>query len=198
MYGRVCPGVSDAYVRFSANSPKCSAAVRLSGVSKGKAYPLGALQEKRKSEVDERARALARERARTEVAKTRAVSAELALDRHDQATNDELESERAQLEAGALRVQDLAQVAGWEHAAAEQRVALERQRSEAAQALAAQRAAEGTSQAELVRADADAEAVAKHRNGWEAARRKAQQDAEAEAAEEAWLARRSDTDRSDP
>ena len=167
-------------------------------MSKGKAYPLGALQDKRKSEVDERARALARERARTEVAKNRAASAELALGRHDQATNDELESERAQLEAGALRVQDLAQVAGWEHAAAAERVVLERQRSEAAQALTAQRAAEGKSQAELVRADADAEAVAKHRQGWEAARAKARQEAEAEAAEEAWLARRSDNDRSDP
>jgi len=153
-------------------------------------YPLEPVQRVRAEKADEKARALA------EALRAVDASAVLARRRADEQQVQERArravagSEQALLESGGLRVADLAQRSAWGEAALAEQVELTRRRDEAERVLLGARTQADGRRQQLQVAEAEAEVIAKHREGYDAAQQRAALAREEETAEEVHQARR--------
>ncbi len=153
-------------------------------------YPLETLRHVKSRSVDDRATEVGDAMKRTKKAAEEALRAAAERHREEDETTNVAARERARLEDGESSVADLAR-AGDYTLGAEDRVTKKRAAETCAeQALLEETERETEARDRLTRADADAKAVEKHRDKWQARENAAADQAEDEAAEEVWNSRR--------
>lgn len=153
-------------------------------------YPLDALRRLRRANVDARVREVAEERARSESAETEQRRARLTREQADAESERTQRAERERLESGRARAYDLLLEASWQAGDEARREQLRKAEERARASAERQRRAEEAARAWLGQADADAKAVERHREGWQAERNRERELAEEEGADEAFAARR--------
>jgi colicin import membrane protein len=153
-------------------------------------YPLEALRELRQKTLEDGARELgARSRARAAAEGAR-VQARKQREVAEHAAELERRAEREELEAGRLNAADLAQGAAWEEAERARLRNLREVETRRAQELDASQNQEATARRALGERHDEAKALDRHRRSFDEQRRRDAEAVEAEAAADAFGARR--------
>jgi hypothetical protein len=153
-------------------------------------YPFEALQWLRRQRVDREAALVTERAALTLRARADEARASAVRKNAEQRIDELSDSERARLEAGAVRAGELAQVGDWRKGAdAELRAKAEREQR-ASSALRSEVLAETVARRALGVASSEAELIDVHHGEWRAEREAARERFEEEAAVEQWTAKR--------
>jgi hypothetical protein len=153
-------------------------------------YPFEALQWLRHQRVDREAAVLGERAARTSLARTDELRAQVARQSAERQIDALSHVEQARLDEGAVRAGDLAQVGAWRRGADAELEAKALREQRAAEALRSEAAAEAVARRALGAASSEAELIDTHRVEWRAEREAARERAEEEASVEQWTAKR--------
>jgi hypothetical protein len=155
-----------------------------------KRYPLDALQKVRKAEVDARSTLVAAEVEKTERARRSVLGARALRERAEESASTLAAAECARVESGVATAGDLQALAAWHAAESARLTELREKERRAAEALVAQKRAEDGARQELATKKAEEKAVERHRERWSKEREREHSQAEEEAAEDVYMARR--------
>ncbi len=130
-------------------------------------YPLDPLRSLRDANVRARTADLGRCIQSREQAQQAQAAVEGARRAHEEAVRQEQQSERVQLERGALRASDLEAQARWAHGQELNLAALRERERRAREQLAGERQGEDRAERALAHAEHASSVVEKHRAGWQ-------------------------------